>query len=37
MSIISGPLFLPEKEEKTGKAFVKYEVSRCMDQKVRIS
>lgn len=28
VSIISGPLFLPEKDEKTGKTFVQYEVNR---------
>ena len=27
VSIISGPLFLPEKDEKTGKSYVRYEVS----------
>ena len=27
VSVISGPLFLPEKDEKTGKSYVRYEVS----------
>ena len=28
--MISGPLFLPEMDEKTGKSYVRYEVSLVM-------